>query len=247
MGSGQMHAGSSQGKSVSGFRGRETLASIYQEALTATARLRANRQLTNDAEAFRAQLRVVLQASENEAALHGYNAEDVRLATFAVVAFLDESVLNSANPVFANWPRMPLQEEMFGGHIAGEMFFQCIDRLLARDDSRDVADVLEIYALCLMLGYRGRYSLHGGEGLRAIVDSVMQKVWRIRGGPSALSPEWAPPAEAPRPKASDPWVRRLGIGAAACLFLAVLLLVGFKISLSSGASGLRSVASLVSQ
>ena len=71
--------------------------------------------------------------AEAEATKRGYPAEDVRLATFAVVAFLDESILNSGNPIFADWPRMPLQEELFGVHTAGEMFFQCIDRLMAEE------------------------------------------------------------------------------------------------------------------
>ena len=49
----------------------------------------------------------------------GYSAEDVKLAGFALVAFLDESVLASGNPVFADWPAKPLQEELFGTHVAG--------------------------------------------------------------------------------------------------------------------------------
>ena len=247
MGMQTSNARNPQGDAAPLYRGRETLALLYQEALTATVRLRAGRQVANDAESFRSQMRVVLQAAETEAAQKGYNAEDVRLATFAAVAFLDESVLNSRNPVFADWHRMPLQEEMFGGHVAGEMFFQVIERLLARTDSWEVADVLEVYALCLMLGYRGRYSLRGDEGLPAILGSAEEKMWRIRGGRSGLSPDWAPPQEAEPPKTSDPWVRRLGIGAAACLLLAVLLFVGFKLSLNSGASGLRSVATLVNR
>ena len=57
--------------------------------------------------------------AEQEARSRGYTAEDMRLASFAVVAFLDESVLNLRNPVFADWPRQPLQEELFGHHVAG--------------------------------------------------------------------------------------------------------------------------------
>ena len=43
------------------------------------------------------------------------------------------------------------------------MFFNCIDRLMAKEDSPQSADVLEIYALCLLLGFRGRYSMSGQE------------------------------------------------------------------------------------
>ena len=64
-----------------------------------------------------------------------------------MVAFLDESVLNSRNPIFADWLRKPLQEELFGTHIAGEVFFQNLQQLLGRSDSPDLADLLEIYHL----------------------------------------------------------------------------------------------------
>ena len=172
----------------------------------------------------------------------GYAADDVRLATFAVVAFLDESILNSNNPIFADWPRMPLQEELFGLHTAGEMFFNCIDRLMAKSDSPQTADVLEIYALCLLLGYRGRYSLSGQESIRAIASTVSEKLQHLRGGPRPLAPNWAPPKDVVREKASDPWVTALLFGTLGALLLAVLFFVGFKFALISGASGLHTIA-----
>jgi len=127
--------------------GRENMALIYQEVLTAITRFRTNRQTPTDAGVFRNQMKAAIHAAESAATANGYPAEDTRLATFAMVAFLDESILNSNNPVFADWARMPLQEELFGGHTAGEIFFQCIDRLLSRSDSPQLADVLEVFAL----------------------------------------------------------------------------------------------------
>jgi type VI secretion system protein ImpK len=214
--------------------GRENLALTYQEILTAITRLRSNRQAVADASSFRNQIKAAIGVAESEATQRGYTPEDVRLATFATVAFLDESILNSNNPIFADWPRMPLQEELFGGHTAGEIFFQCIDRLLARNDSPQLADVLEIFALCLLLGYRGRYSLSGQEAVRSVVASITEKLQRIRGGPRALSPNWLPPQDTVLQRAYDPWVRGLLFGTLGVMFLAVLFFVGFKIILLSG-------------
>ena len=225
--------------------GRENLALTYQEILTAITRLRSNRQAVADAGSFRNQIKGAIRAAESEATRRGYAAEDVRLATFAAVAFLDESILNSNNPIFADWPRMPLQEELFGGHTAGEIFFQCIDRLLARNDSPQLADVLEIFALCLLLGYRGRYSLSGQESIRSVVASITEKLQRIRGGPRPLSPNWRPPQDTVLQRAYDPWVRGLLFGTLGVLSLAVLLFVGFKLILLSGASGLHSISPLI--
>jgi type VI secretion system protein ImpK len=226
-------------------QGRENLALIYQEVLTAITRFRSNRQVATDAGVFRNQMKAALRAAESASMAKAYPVEDTRLATFAVVAFLDESILNSNNPVFADWPRMPLQEELFGGHTAGEIFFHCIDRLLARGDSPQVADVLEVFALCLLLGYRGRYSLSGQEGVRPVLGTISEKMQRIRGSAGPLSPNWSPPQDAVRARAYDPWVRRLTFGALGFLLLALVLFVGFKLSLMSGASGLHSTASII--
>jgi len=218
------------------------LALTYQEILTAITRFRSNRQAVSDATSFRNQIKGAIGAAEAEATRAGYASEDVRLATFAVVALIDESILNSNNAIFADWPRMPLQEELFGVHTAGEMFFQCIDRLMAKSDSPHAIDVLEIYDLCMLLGYRGKYSLSGQESVRSIAASVTDKLQRARGGPRPLAPNWAPPDDVVQQKASDPWVRALMVGTLGALLIAVLFFVGFKFVLISGASGLHSIA-----
>jgi type VI secretion system protein ImpK len=222
--------------------GRTNLALMYQEILTAVTRFRSNRQAVSDAATFRNQIKGAVGAAEAEATRAGYASEDVRLATFAVVALIDESILNSNNPIFADWPRMPLQEELFGVHTAGEMFFQCVDRLMAKSDTPQALDVLEIYDLCMLLGYRGKYSMSGQESVRSISASVTEKLQRQRGGPRPLAPNWAPPKDAVQQKASDPWVRALLVGTLGALLIAVLFFAGFKFVLISGASALRSIA-----
>jgi len=224
--------------------GRTNLALTYQEILTAITRFRSNRQAVTDAASFRNQIKGAIGVAEAEATRRGYAGEDVRLATFAVVALLDESILNSNNPLFADWPRMPLQEELFGVHTAGEMFFQCIDRLMAKSDSPQAADVLEIYDLCMLLGYRGRYSMSGQESVRSIASNVSEKLQHLRGGPRPLAPNWAPPQDAVKQKAIYPWVQALLFGTLGALLFAILFFVGFKFMLISGASGLHSIAPL---
>ena len=68
---------------------------------------------------FRAQMKQALHAAEQDALARGYKIDDIRRVIFAVVAFLDESVLGAADipplpigPVFrckpsctaTNWP-----------------------------------------------------------------------------------------------------------------------------------------------
>ena len=205
-------------------------------------RLRANRQSVPDAESFRHHMREALKLSGNEAQRDGYSGDEIKLAAFAAVALLDESILNSRNPLFADWPRKPLQEELFGTHIAGETFFQNAHQLLSRDDSPEVADVLEIYHLCLLLGYRGRYSTGNTGELKSTADAIAAKIRRIRGGYRGLALEWALPPDTAPATGPDPWIRKLTVAAIACAALALLLFLVFKFSLSSGLSDLRALA-----
>ncbi len=222
-------------------RRRENLALSFQEVLTAVTRLRSNRQVVTDSEQFRAQMRQALKVADDDARRRGYTSEQSRLAIFAVVAFLDESVLNLQQPVFAQWPRKPMQEELFGVHIAGEIFFNNVQRLLGERDSHDLADVLEIYELCLLLGFRGRYGMGGQAELRAVIDAVAEKLHRIRGFAPDLSPAWAIPPGAIRVTSADPWVKRLLWVAAGCFVLMIVLFGVFKISLGSGVSDVRAI------
>ena len=223
------------------IRNRENLALVFQEILTATVRLRADRQNVPDVQSFRSQIRGALNAAEHEARRKGYSAEDFRVSAFAVVAFVDESVLNSRNPVFASWPRKPLQEELFGGHVAGETFFEYLAGLLRASDSMNVADVLEVYELCLLLGYQGRYTSQQGGELQRFKHSIAEKIHRIR-GTEPLASNWAPQTDRAPLASSDPMLRKLGYLAMACAALAFVLFLVFKLSLTSKISTAQQLA-----
>ncbi len=220
--------------SARGRRGELALA--LQEMITAVVRLRGNRQVAADAESFRARAKQVLAAAEQSARTLGYTGADVRSGLFAVVAFLDESVLNSPQAMFADWSRRPLQEELFGGHVAGEVFFENLRTLLEAQDSEDTADVLEVYELCLLLGFRGRYGATGATELQAIAARIGAKIDRIRGPQGPFSPQWSLPSDETVATSTDPWLRRGFLIAGLALLLAVVLYAGYRVSLSSAAS-----------
>jgi type VI secretion system protein ImpK len=222
------------------IRRPENLALLFQDVLTAIVRLRANRQGVTDPNAFRHHTREALKTAAAQSMTAGYAAEDVRHATFAAVAFLDESVLNSQNPIFAEWLRQPLQSELFGTHTAGEEFFVSLQQLLGRSDSADLADLVEIHYLCMLLGFSGRYSAGNRGELARILSLTGEKIGRIRGRLGALSPSWQPPKEKALTK-TDPWVARWGMIAAGCAALALVLFIGYMVGLSSVVSQLRAL------
>lgn len=219
-----------------------SLALILQEAFTAVERLRSNRVAISNAAAFRAQMLQLLQTADQEARNAGYQQEDIRLAAFAIVGFLDESILNLQLPVFSDWARKPLQEELFGGHVAGEIFFQSLQRLMERPDSPATADVLEVFVLCILLGYRGRYGAGGQAELKALLENATLKIRRIRGASSALSPAWMPPAGQVNMNVADPWVKRMAIAAIASAALVLILFGVYKIALNSGINEISAIA-----
>ena len=223
---------------------RGQLALALQEVFTATVRLRAGRQVAADGESFRTHVKQLLATAERDGRRLGYPSDDVSLALYAVVAFLDESVLNSTQPMFASWPNRPLQEEIFGGHMGGEVFFQHLRQLLERQDSEDLADLLEVFALCLLLGFRGRYGTTEHAELRSLAAAADEKIRRVRGGFGELTPGWAPPTGEAVPRARDPWLAWLALGTVTVLLLAGILFGVFRSSLGTTADALRRTASV---
>ncbi|HEV2214967.1 MAG TPA: DotU family type IV/VI secretion system protein [Terracidiphilus sp.] len=211
-----------------------SLALCFQEVLTAILRVRFQRQQVQDAESFRAQMRRSLQSAMQDARTAGYTSETVQMGVFATVAFLDESVLNLQSPVFGDWARRPLQEELFGGHLAGEAFFRNFQQLLSAQDSAEVADALEVHCLCLQMGYRGRYALGDSGELHQVLRQARAKIERIRGA-ARLSPALAAP-EVPPARGRDSWTRILLITACILAGLTILGFGGYELMLGSGVS-----------
>jgi type VI secretion system protein ImpK len=232
---------SSQSTARPAARAQGTLALALQEALTVVIRLRANRQVAADAVSFRTHVKQLLASADQHARRAGYQGEHVKLAVYAYVAFLDESILNSQQPMFASWPSQPLQEEIFGDHIAGENFFHHLDALLAAQDSAETADVLEVYLICLLLGFRGRYTLGDPSGLQGRITAVQEKILRCRGPFGELAPAWALPADEVPPSRRDPWVTRLGVVAGLALFAVLALYIGFRMALATDIATLQAL------
>ncbi|HMD75770.1 MAG TPA: DotU family type IV/VI secretion system protein [Terracidiphilus sp.] len=206
------------------------LALAFQEVFTVILRTRFFVQRVENADSFRATLRKMISAAVKDASAMGYSDEASKMAIYAMVGFLDESVLNSKDPTFADWARRPLQEEMFGGHVAGELFFRNVAELLNRPESAEVADVLELHALCLLLGYRGRFAFGDASEIHSILHRIRDKITRIRGAYALLRPAETPAAP-PAPK-RDPWVRRLALTAILLAVFTLLAYLGYVLILS---------------
>jgi type VI secretion system protein ImpK len=211
-----------------------SLAFDFQDVITVVLRVRYRTQRVSDAAGFRNSIRQMIATAAQQVRKSGYSDQASQQALYAIVGFLDESVLNSQDPTFADWSRRPLQEEMFGGHFAGEYFFRHVGELLQQPDTSEVADVLELHEVCLLLGYRGKYAFSDPGEIQNILRSIRQKILRIRGNP-ALFRVGAPPAEIAAAR-RDPWIRRLMIITAGVAFVLVIAFLGYWLLLGSGLS-----------
>jgi type VI secretion system protein ImpK len=208
------------------------LALAFQDVITVILRMRYRVQRISDAAGFRVSIRKMISSAVQEVRNMGYNDKTSEMALYAIIGFLDESVLNSQDPAFSDWARRPLQEEMFGGHFAGEYFFRHVDDLLNRPESPEVADALELHALCLLLGYRGKFAFGNAGEIHSILARIRDKIARIRGPLVLASVATAPPVKTAVVR--DAWVTRLAIAALLIAVLTLVAFLGYWATLGSG-------------
>lgn len=108
-------------------------------------------------------------------------------AKYALAAYIDEAVLSSAWPGRSQWMSRPLQLELFGDHLAGEGFFDRLTQL--RQGGETNLDLLELYYVCLQLGFEGVYKIRGLEQLMALQVDLRSQIEGYRG---VLDPKLSP-------------------------------------------------------
>lgn len=198
---------------------KPTLKDLVQDFISMALILRRGRQVTS-VSAFEDSVGSFFATLEREARASNYSVEQVKDTQYALCAFLDESVLRAKMPEapavakVENSPASPnaalaapvekvnelrrhievspLQFRHFGVHLAGEGFFDKIETL--RADVKRNLDVLEVYHLCLALGFEGKFAAADAKDqLRYLANTLGQDIARYRKTPKALSPDWALP------------------------------------------------------
>jgi type VI secretion system protein ImpK len=121
----------------------------------------------------------------------GIPADDVTAAKYAFCAAVDEIILGSVYAIREAWETRPLQLRLFGDQLAGEHFFQRLEDLRAKGSAH--LQALEVYHLCLLLGFQGRFALDGRDRLNYLTARLGDEIARMRG----KSRTFAPHAERP--------------------------------------------------
>jgi len=148
------------------------LSEVFSPFFSLILQLRASSQFS-DAEKLRSDITQVLGECEQQAR-KSVATEDVDDAKFALVAFVDETILSSNWSMKGAWMSRPLQLQLYNRFDAGEHFFERMDSILGQESSR--LHVLEVYYLCLTLGFKGRYQLVEQEKLRSRIEAARARL-----------------------------------------------------------------------
>jgi type VI secretion system protein ImpK len=151
-----------------------------------------NRYTPVDFDSFRSRLREFLGQFDRGGKRLGVASEDVYLAKHAFCALMDETVMATQKRLADAWQLNPLQLEMFGDQLAGETFFDRLEQLRAQGAPK--VQVLEVFHMCLLLGFQGKYLLEGSEKLGYLTARVGDEIAAHKGkrvgfAPHGLAPD----------------------------------------------------------
>jgi type VI secretion system protein ImpK len=113
--------------------------------------------------------------------------EDIDAAKYAFCAALDEIILSSQFPMRFAWERRPLQLVIFGDQLAGEHFFNRLEALRSSGGARLAA--LQVFHMCLLIGFRGKYALDAGDKLAYLTARVGDEIAHIQGKSKGFAPQ----------------------------------------------------------
>jgi len=153
---------------------------------------------------------------------------EIAEARYALVAFIDEQILKSAWPGRVEWMNQPLQLVLYREVTAGENFFGRM-RALLNHGGQEFA--LEIYYLCLALGFRGAYGISGNAaGLASFTEAARERIAHKLPSAAKLSPSALPRDRARAARGN----RGALIGLlAGCAVIILAVLIGLRWSLHS--------------
>jgi len=189
--------------------------------------LKASASDNGNPRAVRAHLLTMFGAVDQRGESIGIPRDVIAQAKFALAAFLDEMVMTSRWREKHQWMSQLLQYELFQTQAAGVEFFDHLDAV--RRQLPLNGHLLEIYYLCLVLGFQGKYAIAGREKLSILMGELRRDLEVKQGEPPPLSPH-AKQLDEVRQKRQESIVPLVLSGACCALALLVYVLLGFMVS-----------------
>jgi len=132
-----------------------------------------------------------IKAFESRAQDQGIKPEIILSARYLMCSVLDEAVLNTPWGTDSAWGQRTLLSVFHGETSGGEKSFLICDRM--RQSPAENLDILELFYICLNLGFEGKYRLmnRGRDALDQLKEELFAIIRRHRGEyERALAPHW---------------------------------------------------------
>lgn len=143
-------------------------------------------QPSND---LRPKIASLLKDFEERALRYRYRESIIQVAKFGLASFVDETVLTNNFPLKEEWERYPIQLEYFGEQLAGNKFYDKLEAMLRQIDVTQ--DAVEVYYVCMLLGFKGRYAVYEHDKLLATMQRTADELVKVgKIAPVELSPHW---------------------------------------------------------
>jgi len=150
-----------------------------------------NGYVPDDADHFALQVRRFLDNLERHARRLNLAVDDVYAAKYAFCAAVDEAILSAEMPIRESWERAPLQLILFGDQLAGEHFFSELEQVRRRGIAS--VQALDVFYMCLLTGFQGKYRLEGSEKLAYLVATLGKEIAHLKGKRVPFAPHWKSP------------------------------------------------------
>jgi type VI secretion system protein ImpK len=147
----------------------ENLSTLCTDIFLIVIKMRDAEDL-GETSALRKLIMYYLKQFEKNCSIIGVPAETVNSVKYALIAILDETVLSIPSEARNFWITNPMQLEIYGDNIAGQEFYNKLDTMLNNPDTN--RDALEVFYLCLSLGYMGKYILGNAEEREEIITKL---------------------------------------------------------------------------
>ena len=183
-----------------------------------------------DVAALRERIIEAMNGFQKQGLAAGVDAKVLRIAHYALCAFIDEMVQQTPWGQNCGWAKQSIAAT-FHNVLAGDQFFELLKKL--QQNPGQYGSVLELMYLCLSLGFEGRYRVldRGRADHARIRDSVYATIRALRGDyERELSPRWRGIKAVHRALASSVPLWVLGVVAVALL---TTLYLGLSFALQS--------------
>ncbi|MEM9583090.1 MAG: type IVB secretion system protein IcmH/DotU [Pseudomonadota bacterium] len=173
-----------------GMTGMNKMNAAAATLFSLVSRIR-NRAQHMDPEKLRRSVVAEVRAFENRALQSGVDAQEVKIARYAICATLDDVVLNTPWGGQSVWAQQSMVGTFHKETVGGDRFFDLLARL-EKEPGKNI-DLLEFLYMCLSLGFEGRLRVEAnGTDKHMQIRAGLARIIRGQRGlvEKELSPNW---------------------------------------------------------